>query len=267
MRRVHGPAHPHTLDALENVAHCLRDQDQLAEALALYEQVYESRRRILGAAHPDTIGMLNEKAGLLAAQARWGEAAQAYERVLAARPDLLTARCGLAVLCLYQGDLEGYRRHCAWVLQNCAGTEEPMDVSYVGKVCAVVSGAEVAASRPLVLAEHALAANPANPQFQLARGAAAFRAGRCADAVSDLERVRNPDVLSRVQVQLFLALARQRLGQSAEARQARDTANRLLAEFNDYLAAHEGRPGTDWREWLTCRCLLREVEAAVGATP
>jgi serine/threonine protein kinase len=267
-RRILGPEHPHTLDAEENVAHCLALEHRLAEAQAVYERVYEARRRVLGPEHPDTIGSLHAAAGAVAGQAHWSEAAPLFERILSVRPDHFLARVDLAALRLYSGDRDGYQQHRAWLLENCSEAEPPSVVEQVAKICSLVDDKTGAASsRALALARSASMTNPANPFFKLSRGAAELRAGRLNEAAAELTPADLPFALHRAERCFFLALALERLGMHAGAWEAQSEARRLLAEFDDHLAGNQGRPGVGWREWLTCLCLLPEVEAVVSATP
>ena len=54
-KRTLGPENPATLHSLENLAHTLRDIDELPEAEAICEELLATRIRVLPADHPDIV--------------------------------------------------------------------------------------------------------------------------------------------------------------------------------------------------------------------
>jgi hypothetical protein len=55
MTRILGVEHPHTINAMGNLAETYQNLGKYTEAEQLKIQVLEARNRILGVEHPDTI--------------------------------------------------------------------------------------------------------------------------------------------------------------------------------------------------------------------
>ena len=81
--KVLGAEHPDTAESLNNLAHLLQDQGDLAGARPLFERALAIREKVLGAEHPDTAKSLNNLAHLLQAQGDLAGARPLYERALA----------------------------------------------------------------------------------------------------------------------------------------------------------------------------------------
>ncbi len=100
----HGPDHPNTLTARNNLAGSYSGAGRNDEAITIQEQVLADRERILGVDHPDTLRARNNLAGSYSGAGRNDEAITIQEQVLADRerilgvdhPDTLTARNNLA---------------------------------------------------------------------------------------------------------------------------------------------------------------------------
>jgi hypothetical protein len=110
-------------------------------------------------------------------------------------------------------------------------------------------------------------ARRSSPSFQLARGAAEYRAGRFTEAATSLEKSRNPSIDAprvREQADVFLAMALWRLDRSDEARAALAEADRLHVEWERAVASHHGWPGFFWRERVIVEIAMREAEMTTG---
>jgi serine/threonine protein kinase/tetratricopeptide (TPR) repeat protein len=105
LERTLGPDHPHTLNALNNLALAYRDAGKLPEAISLLERVRDAKIAELGPDHPDTLATLNNLGGAYQAAGKLPEAISLIERVRDARlaelgpdhPDTLTALHNLAM--------------------------------------------------------------------------------------------------------------------------------------------------------------------------
>ncbi|GHF65250.1 hypothetical protein GCM10018787_11820 [Streptomyces thermodiastaticus] len=101
----HGPDHPGTLTARNNLAVSYADAGRHHEALELREHVLADRERILGPHHPDTLDARHNLANSYADTGRHHEALELREHVLADRerilgphhPDTIDARHNLAI--------------------------------------------------------------------------------------------------------------------------------------------------------------------------
>jgi tetratricopeptide (TPR) repeat protein len=67
-RQVLGPAHAHTLGAMNNLAIMLQAQGQGDRARRLFEEVVERKRSVLGSEDPGTLRSMNNLAGVLWSQ-------------------------------------------------------------------------------------------------------------------------------------------------------------------------------------------------------
>ena len=65
-RKVNGPEHPATLDAMSNLAISYAGTGRGDEALKLRKEALELRRKVLGPEHPATLEAMNELAWALA---------------------------------------------------------------------------------------------------------------------------------------------------------------------------------------------------------
>ena len=265
--RILGPEHPKTLDALENRGHWLSEGNELDEARSIYERVLHGRQRHYRPDHADVIEMQKAIASTLAGQGKWELASARNQALLAAWPDSYGARFDLALLHLRQGDLPGYREHCAAILRQIGRGVDPRDMAWAARNCSLAPGAVEDPNLPLELARRAVESTPASPAFQLARGAAAYRAERFAEAVTWLEKSRNLGVefpVVREQADQFLAMALWRLGRCEEARSALAEAGQLQLEWKRTVASHHGWPGFAWREWLIVEIVSLEAKMIAG---
>ncbi|MEU1556570.1 tetratricopeptide repeat protein [Streptomyces scabiei] len=102
---IHGPDHPDTLSARNNLAVSYSDAGRVQDALNLRERVLADFERILGEDHPSTLTARNNLANSYSDAGRVQDALNLCERVLADRerilgkdhPDTVTARHNLAV--------------------------------------------------------------------------------------------------------------------------------------------------------------------------
>ena len=81
-RRVLGPDHPETLDAVNSLATLYWYLDRFGEAETLFKDVASSRARQLGPEHRDTLKAEYDLASVFARQVRWPEAEALQRRVL-----------------------------------------------------------------------------------------------------------------------------------------------------------------------------------------
>jgi hypothetical protein len=109
---------------------------------------------------------------------------------------------------------------------------------------------------------------------QLAKGLVEYRRGQCSSALQWMERVRETTARQdlpawshehernrTVAALLVQAMARQRLGQTAEAQLAHAQAVELIRDLCPEPTG--GDLGREWPEWLINQILLREATALI----
>ncbi len=85
-RKVLGPEHPDTLNAMANLANSYFDAGRKDEALKLREEVLALSRKVLGPEHPDTLGAMRNLAISYLDAGRKDEAIKLREEVLPLMP-------------------------------------------------------------------------------------------------------------------------------------------------------------------------------------
>jgi tetratricopeptide (TPR) repeat protein/tRNA A-37 threonylcarbamoyl transferase component Bud32 len=117
-QQVLGPAHSHTLGAMNNLAIMLQAQGQGEKARKLFEEVVELKRRVLGPEDPGTLRSMNNLANVLWSQDHLEDARKVFEEVLPLQrrlqgpenPDTLRSMNNLAMVLRSQGHLEDARK-------------------------------------------------------------------------------------------------------------------------------------------------------------
>jgi eukaryotic-like serine/threonine-protein kinase len=174
---------------------------------------------------------------------QWDQAAADMARVTEARPKDIHSWYGQAVARLGAGDLEGYRKARRGIIANFRADTNPVAVSHVCYVSAALPAAPSEAESLLQMAEFAVARSPNNPRL---RGAMNYRNGRYEAAIADFDQATTV-FPRRAWDWLFIAMARQMLGQSTEARKA-------VAEAEDWIErtnrSRSGETTTTWIGWF-----------------
>jgi WD40 repeat protein/serine/threonine protein kinase len=167
-----------------------------------------------------------------------------------------------ALLLLGKGDQAGYRRACARMMQDFGRTEDGDAAALTADVAVLLPGAVSDTAAVVRLARAGLAVHPDWAYRQATLGAALYRNGELDLAVKELEKAREksskPD--DRVRALLFLALCRQRLGQTDEARACLEQADSGIEAGNSVAEGAEG-PTASWDDRLYWRLLRQEAEA------
>jgi serine/threonine protein kinase/WD40 repeat protein/Flp pilus assembly protein TadD len=205
-----------------------------------------------------------------AAAGHWDEAAAAYDQAVEQFPQEWESWYHAALVHLLRGDADGYRRLCTRALERFDATDDPLAVEYLAWAGALDAEAKVDPARLLRLAERAAGTDPKTYVHLRTLGAALLRAGQTEAAIARLTQAVDAQQDSPT-ARLLLAVAYQRLGQTAEARsrlrQAQEWIERVTPKGP---AGVEVLPGWDtlaWTERLSVRQLLREAEAQVGPAP
>ncbi len=199
----------------------------------------------------------------LAEHGQWAKALAAYDRAIALGEPDSWAWVARAQLHMQTGNVAGYRRLCAELLHQFRTDDHPAVIERILWTCALLPDG-LADWTPLVQwAEKVLATTPLDQRRLplVLLGIALYRAGRFDEAVQRLhESTKAKGDLTRAlpdTPDLFLAMAYQRLGQTAPARQGLDQAvegiDRTLA-----LRAKEASQST-WSDELLLRVLRDEA--------
>jgi eukaryotic-like serine/threonine-protein kinase len=188
----------------------------------------------------------------------WKEASADFAEVVRRASDKAEAWSLYAVLRLREGDHAGYRRACAALLQQSQAATQAKDrIAYLTAWTCVLSADSGIQGKQLVeLAKQAVERGPDNPNYLCTLSAALFRAGDLPSAARQLNQAqilhgRRPCVREW----LWLALVRQRMGDSDEARRWFKKATAALAA-PDFAAL-------PWVQRLQLELLRREAEGLV----
>jgi tetratricopeptide (TPR) repeat protein/tRNA A-37 threonylcarbamoyl transferase component Bud32 len=136
MRRVLGEEHPNTLVSMHNLAVLFKGQRRFAEAEPLSLKTLEIRRRVLGEEHPQTLGSMYNLASLYLNQGRSAEAEPLYLKTLETQrrvlgeehPSTLGTISSLGILC---NSMERYEDAAAMfetslpILRRVRGMQHP----------------------------------------------------------------------------------------------------------------------------------------------
>ncbi|HEV3341511.1 MAG TPA: protein kinase [Pirellulales bacterium] len=226
------------------------------------------------------LGDLHARLGL------WDLAAGDFEREFKLREADYTWRWYLhALLRLEVGDKEGYRRVASRMRERFRGTSNVIYLIELARTSVLDSDADSDADRQQVveLGRHAVAYHGRGAWFSLyALGMGLYRAGEHEEAVRRLEESLRADDMPwspRALSYPGLAMARHRLGQAAEAREALAAAARVFDHWTEEMyqapvdkrwvihlgaAAHWPVP---WWDWLEGRRFYREAKLLIDGLP
>jgi WD40 repeat protein/tetratricopeptide (TPR) repeat protein len=206
------------------------------------------------AANPSESQFWADRGQAHAQLAQWQEASRDYARACQLGNPDLQVWFNHACLRLYLGDEKTYRQVCETLLARQAATNNPADLNDVAAACSLAPRAVPNLERIVRLAEKPFAKDPDNPAFLQILCAALYRAGYYEEAVDRLQDaiVKSSETTGAVINWLFLAMARQKLGQVEEARTC-------LAKAEVLMKA----PGMPWPQRLQAQLLYREAEAIV----
>jgi Flp pilus assembly protein TadD len=166
------------------------------------------------------------------------------------------------------GDLAGYRRTCAEMLQHFGPTEDSEVARWVAWTIILAPDAVQPGEQPVRLAELALQGGP-NSDHAITLGAALYRAGRFAEAINRLERAAvppgkdatKPATYSPAYAWFFLAMAHQRLGHAEEGRR---WLGKAIKHVEQETQDPSNQAGQTWNRRLTLQLLRREAEALLN---
>jgi serine/threonine protein kinase len=240
--------------------------------IAIFEKMHievradESQRTYVDRGHAN---LHQSRGDSYAAGGQWDKALADHARMVELEPSNHHHWFCSAVLYLYLGDAEGYRRICTGMLDRFGNTTDTTIAERTAKTCSLGPGAGTDPERVLKLADQAVTGKEKHRDYRwfvLARAMADYRAGHFTGAIDWLERLSPRIGGSHLDSAAFAvqALARHRLGRAQEARSALAHSQAILAAKMPNPKA--GRPfANDWHDWLRALILCREAEGLLGA--
>ncbi len=205
------------------------------------------------------------RAEAYARQEKWRQAADDYEHVYDLGRANTRVWVRLAAARVACGDLGGYRRFCARVVEKYGHTRDSETANSVGWVCTFAPDAVPDLGPVVRLVEQAVADEPDNSSLLNTLGTVLYRANRPADAVERLNQsIRAHGKGGSAWDLLILAMAHQRLGHAEEARQVLDKAlPRLDAVLQGKRTDMDFAAIRSWEDRLELEFFRRDAEAAV----
>jgi tetratricopeptide (TPR) repeat protein len=238
------------------------NQGRYEEAKALLVKALEGMRPG-GAENALMLNSLDKLASLYVRKGHYEEARQVYVKTVELSPNTPANSGSVALLQLYTGDIEGYRKTCAWMLDHFAQREE-LDYTF-GSACWACSLApdaveDLANALKLAekLAEQRMEQSNILGQAHNNLGALLYRAGRFEEAIELLEALPVPQeeegrlpvrTSPPVSAWFFLAMAHHQLDQHEEA-------EKWLAKANERV---ELEMASNPRRWWWGRPLVHEL--------
>jgi tetratricopeptide (TPR) repeat protein len=203
-------------------------------------------------------------------QARqWQKAAEDFAAALRIHPEEHWHWFRSASLWVWVNDRAAYRRHCEEMLRRWGETSDVVLAERTAKACLLAPDAVADMTPVFQLAQRGVTGTEAHQAYRwflLARGLAHYRAGEFAQSLERLGKSVAPDrALGINAAALFVtAMAHQRLGQAAAAREALDKGREIL-EQEGIPTLESGELGAGWHDWLNCHILRREAERLIEA--
>jgi tetratricopeptide (TPR) repeat protein len=198
----------------ENWPFLLNQRGNAFYSLRQWDKAVADYSKALGQTPKDAV-VLTNRANAYAEWGRWKESAADSQGAMSISPKDTRARISLALLCLRAGDLAGYQKACAGLVEHSAKNAEPAGVASLVWTCCVAPDA-VMDYTPLVSLAEKAAAKGKTYTTRRALGAILYRAGKFDAAIKRLQEA------TALQEQaptawLFLAMAHHRAGHADEA--------------------------------------------------
>jgi serine/threonine protein kinase/Tfp pilus assembly protein PilF len=289
-----GHHHPQIATGLETLAAIVRDRGRLDESIRIYKEAlklqtsgeldlqrlgqelsrgsYNEIESYLGRVLPDAgrrtqmIDLLKEHGLAVARQGQWRNATADFTRFVEINPTDPDASHALAALLVHTGDQAGYRRHCAFLLQQFGETKDPVQSQALIRDCLLLPDHGTNSVHLIKLSGNLLTTASdhwAAPWFQLAVGLAEFREVHFANAAQRLQQLPRRDQLPEREAQtlLVLAMSQYQLNQIPTARATLAKAIQIVETKLPKI--EDGLLGPDWVDWIQTHVLLREARLMV----
>ncbi|HJT76436.1 MAG TPA: protein kinase [Gemmataceae bacterium] len=230
---------------------------------------------------PDHASVWVERGDLYARLGLWDLAAADFAREHELRePDATSRWYRHALLRLYVGDADGYRKVCRRMRERFRGTLNRDFAGEMIRTCILAPGPDADLALLVELAQDFSASAPRSWYCLYLFGMAQYRAGQYEPAVRRLRESLQgyPDWTIRAMSYPALAMAHHRLGQTAQARQALDAAAAAIDRWTQERYQFQGgqfwthRGATAywpiaWWDWLECQLSYREAKVLIDGSP
>jgi tetratricopeptide (TPR) repeat protein len=207
-----------------------------------------------------------QSADRLARKGAWKEAAAEFARVLELVPEEHWNWFRSACLYAETGDLDAYRQHCRRMLELFPEPASPFLAERSAKASMLLTGELALDPRVRALADRAVAGDPANAWFMLAKALAELRANQIHDALQWLDSIqslRSQGPYCDALIRLVRAMAQQRAGQPDAAKKSLAEAV-AITEQEQFPRLASGDLGDAWHDWLMVHLMVREAETLLG---
>jgi hypothetical protein len=201
----------------------------------------------------------------LARKGQWKEAAAKFAEGLDVLPDDHWNWFRSAPLFVELGDTEGHRRHVAKMIELFQNHPDPFISERTAKAALLVAGSVGDAAVVDRLVDRAVAQQPGNAWFLLAKGFAELRAAKANESADWLQKALaagSDSAYCDATAHCLLAITQQRRGLLDAARQSMAAAQKLI---NEQMPKPEVSDiGTAWHDWLIVHIVHREAITAVA---
>ena len=307
-RKLVGENHPGFATSVDSLADALRGAGNNAEAENLYRQSLALERKHLGNQDPtvlrtarnlarvlsaqrkykdvvsllgdfltpefiqntQSVSMLSTRAEALASLGRWNEAAADAGKALEYEPLNHLHYHTLAPLLIANENVDGYRQLCGEIVRRFHGTTSVSTADRMAKDCLIHPSAGVDLTLVATLAETAVTQGTnraALPFYQLCKALTEYRQQNFSGAAEWAGKASvSTFPYVTAEACAVLAMAQHHLKQPEAARASLAKSSTFFETKLSKLAS--GDLGTDWRDWIITRSLLREAESLLegGAT-
>jgi WD40 repeat protein/Tfp pilus assembly protein PilF len=211
------------------------------------------------------IAALQYRGVALAESGKWDQAVSDFRKAIYVGAEKQNTRHEMALLRLASGDLRGYQRACASLLEHLNEKDKPPTTNPVIRTCTLAPGASDNYARLIALAEDAVDGDPRNWTYNHTLGAVHYRAAEFDTAIQRLNQaIKVEGKEGYIRDWLFLAMAYQQLGHPEDAKRWLDKAVRGIQQVtgDKTRQADRGKP-LPWSQRLELLLLRREAEVLI----
>jgi tetratricopeptide (TPR) repeat protein len=216
---------------------------------------------------PEDARYWNYRGGAYAELSRWKEAIADFAKASELKKDDPLPRYRQALVCVKLGDVTGYHKLCADMLEQFAPASNADSAHWAVWTCVLTADTVADWKVALQLADKAVADNPKNYRALNHHGAVLYRASQYQEALKRLTEAEAAYQLDDKKLHavaynwLFLAMAHHRLGHVKEAKKWHDKAVHWIdQEMKKKPKEPAGAIPLPWNRRLNLQLLRREAE-------